>query len=376
MKASLEQISQAQLAMFTFTYLFTTNIGFLISPLIGAGSYTAWLSLLAANIIALFFVYIAFYVCEQCPKKSFLDHGDAIVTRWIHLFFLGYIGFYFFHYASLISRFFQDFIIQTYLPTTPDWAISFLICVLAIIAVWSGIETIFRFTQLFFFLTVAAATSIPLLILTNLEFDMLVAFINRFPVVQVFGTTMYTVPWYTDILIVVLFYHLISESKKSFKSISIFMVLTTFVLIPNLLVTIMVFRPDYGSDLTYPILEVIRQVSIANFIENVDPILVAIWMTGICIKFSICLYSATKVLAKLLNIYNYRMLVPPMGLFLYAYSMHMGGTSAEINHFITQAWAGYGWSIIGILMFYFLVLKIRKLGKKDALASKNKTENL
>lgn len=362
----LEQVSQTQLMMFTTVYLYSTSIGFIISPIIGSATYSAWVSLICAAIMALPFIYIAVYVCEKTPKKSFLENGGKIIPKWIHLAVLAYIGFYFFHYSALVSRLFQDFMIQTYLPTTPDWIIAGFVCFIAVVATWSGIESIFRFAQLFFFLTVTASVSIPMLVANDLEYDMLVAFIRNIEILPTVGATMFAVPWFTDILIILLFFHLIADSKKSMKSIAIGIGINAILVLPNILITINLFRPYYASDLTYPILEVMRQISLANFIENLDPVLVSIWMTGICVKINIALYGAIVVLAKLLKINNYRMLVPPMGLFMFGYSMQMASTATEINHFLTQAWSGFGWTITFIPVVYFIVLKIRGTGINQA----------
>ncbi|MCZ0701706.1 spore germination protein KB [Natronobacillus azotifigens] len=357
----VEQVTQLQLMMFTTVYLFSTTIGFLINPIIEIGSYSSWVSFICGAIIALVFLYIASYVCEKIPNNSLLENGDKIVSKWVHNFFLFYIGFYFFHYSALVSRLFQDFLVQTYLPTTPDRVIAICLSLLAVVATWSGLEPIFRFVQLFFFFTIAAAVSIPILIATDLEYDILIAFFNHIQMAPIAKTTMFTVPWFTDLILILLFYHWIRDSKKTIKSISIGIGVNIILVLPNLLVTIILFRPYYASDLTYPVLEVIRQISIGNFIENLDPILVSIWFVGIVVKISITLYGAILVLAKLLKVQNYRLLVPPMGLFMFGYSMQLDGSATEINYFITEAWSGFGWSVAFIPLIYFIVLKIRGL---------------
>lgn len=358
MKA-VERVSQLQLTMFTTVYLFPTTIGILTTLIIDMGSFSSWVSFITASLLALVFLYITVNVCEKIPNRSFVENGDKIVSKWIHNLFLFYIGFYFFHYSALVSRFFQDFMVQTYLPTTPDWAIAICLSILAVVAIWSGIEPIFRFSQFFFFLSIIAGVSTPIFIATDLEYDILIAFIRHIELLPVTKTTLFATPWFSDTIIILLFYHWIRDSHKSMKSLTFGIIINLIIVLPNLLVTIMLFRPYYASDLTYPVLEVIRQISIGNFIENLDPILVSIWTAGIVVRVSITLYGAIIVLAKLVNVTNYRTLAPAMSFFLFGYSMHLGGTATEINHFLVKGWSGFGWSVTLIPLVYFIVLKIK-----------------
>jgi spore germination protein KB len=119
--------------------------------------------------------------------------------------------------------------------------------------------------------------------------------------------------WFAEELLITFMLPLLSDANKAMKwgNISVISVMLTLV-VTNLTILFM-----YGTDLsryTYPLLSAVRYVSFADFFENVEAAIVAIWILGNFIKFTFIHYAIVIGTAQLLNLSDYRLIVWPMGL--------------------------------------------------------------
>jgi spore germination protein KB len=363
MTRHLERISQTQLMMGMFFFVFGSH-GFLMSPLIEKGSYAAGAGMLLANVIGGVIVWAAVILCRSLPSTSFIDDGHLVLGKWLHYLFMAYLGFFFFHLAAFYVRQFNDFIVQTFLPGTPNAMIAFLITFIIVVAVRAGIEPIFRFAQVFFLFTIFSSLIIPFLLGKDLNFDMSIAFVTHVIKPVLLQSAMYTTPWYADMVVIVFFYHALARQQKTIKSVFVGSLLTTFVFLPFTINIIMRFGPHFSAEMTYSGHELLRSISVADFLENVDPFFISLWFYAVVIKVCICFYSATLVAAKVCGLRDYRVLVPAMGFFLFGFSMHMSENASEVYHFLLESWVGYAWIVVLIPVLYLVVAKLRGINQE------------
>lgn len=354
-----EKISQTQLMMTTFMYSFGSH-GFIETPIISIGNYSSWIIMIIANLLAMLLVLAAVTVTLKFPHRSFLDGGGMVVGKWLHVCTLLYMLFFFFHLGAQILRQFIDYMTQTYFPKTPDEALLFLFTFVVIVAVRYGVESIVRFAQMLFFLVMIAGFTIPIFLLKDIDSDMAIAFVNRFELPVIWEGVIYIIPWYADTVIFIFVMHLLSDQPKTTKSIVIGTALMTLMYVPTLMMTIFMFGPHFAADLTGSGSELIRQINYVNFIENIDLVYISVWMTGIFVKISICLFVSCIIVAKLLRVADYRRHVNALGLCLIGLSIHMSENFAEMNEFFMRSWAGFAWTVILLPVLYWLIAKIRR----------------
>ncbi|MEX2415252.1 MAG: GerAB/ArcD/ProY family transporter, partial [Paenibacillaceae bacterium] len=66
---------------------------------------------------------------------------------------------------------------------------------------------------------------------------------------------------------------------------------------------------NIASKMWYPFFEMTKQISVFQFIENLDALAVAIWMSSVFIKLSIYLFITSYGTAQFLNIKNWKTLI-------------------------------------------------------------------
>ncbi|SDY09350.1 spore germination protein KB [Evansella caseinilytica] len=364
----LEQISQTQLMMTTFMYGFGSH-GFIVTPLVKIGNYSSWFIMIIANLLAMLFIWAGASVTRKLPSQNLLEDGKLIVGKWVHYGVLLYMLYFFFHLGAFILRHFVDFLIQTYFPTTPEEVLLFFFIFVVVVAVRYGFESIARFAQLIFFLGVVMSLTIPVFLFKDIDFDMAIAFINRFEPLIIWEGVMYVIPWYADAIVFVLIMQMISEKAKTTKSIFIGSAFTTLIFFPFIITQVLMFGPHFTADMTIAGVELLRQISFANFIENIDPVYISLWLTAIFVKISVCLLVSSTLAAKLLQVKDYRRLLNALGLCFFGFSIHMSENYSETFEFLLEGWVGFAWTVILLPVLYWLVAKIRRIGGEKAKKS-------
>ena len=85
------------------------------------------------------------------------------------------------------------------------------------------------------------------------------------------------------------------------------------------LIVLFVLGPTTASR-AYPLMLVARYISIADFFEHLESIVMAIWVVGAFVKISVFYYAATLGTAQWLNLSDYRPVVWPLGILIVGFS--------------------------------------------------------
>lgn len=153
-----KQISQNQLFLFMILYFYSTLVGFSAAQLIQSSQYDSLLVLCISGVAGGIYTIFIIKLANRRPNEFFVHYGSEIFPKWIHILFTGFYFFTFLHISAFILREYEDFIVQTYLSETPNWAVGAILGMVVAITARLGIQTIFRTAQgLFFLILIASA---------------------------------------------------------------------------------------------------------------------------------------------------------------------------------------------------------------------------
>jgi spore germination protein KB len=360
----LERITQNQILMFFVLYYFSTQLGFAFGPLVSLSQYDTWLSLCFGGLGGVFLAYFTLKLANRNANEFFVHFGRKILPVWIHIPMMGILFFFFLHLGSIIIREYEDFMVQNYLPSTPSAAVGIMFAMVIAITVRTGIETLFRTAQGLFFLIITAVILQYFLVMNEFEWNRWMAFVTNHQIKGMLKGSYTITPWFGEIILLIFFFPFIAEKEKTLKSIMWATIFSTIILICTTVSLLFLFGPNLASHLTYPVLEIIRFVRIADFIENLDPLLVAIWSTTVFLKVGILLYVSTLILSQLFNLKDYRPLVFSLTLVMITMSLQMSENTAELNDFFKNSWTTFAYFVEIIPLLYFFIDKIKNYFQK------------
>jgi spore germination protein KB len=275
--------------MFFSQFLFSTMIGFFISPVVRYAKFNVWVSVILGSILGLFIAYLSYRLCLKRPNQSFGQYGHEILTKWIHYPLIAFVIFVNLFSAAFILRQLVDFIVQIYLPGTPDWAISTLFGVCVARAVRAGPVTFFRSAQGLFFFSIITVVAFPLFVSKEINFDMAIALVTNYNFPGIWNGTMIVTALFGEMAFIVYIFPHLMHQEKTMKSLGWAAVTAAIVTMVSLLSAILLFGPELAANLTYPTLELIRYIRAGTFLENLDPLLIVFWLFSMFLKIGMFL---------------------------------------------------------------------------------------
>lgn len=360
------KISSLQLAFMMYPTIVATAI--LSAPSLTAGyaKNDLWLSPILASLPGFVIVYIVYKLHKLYPKQTVIQFSGQIIGPVLGKILGVIFIFTFIQITGLITRTYAEFIVGSFLLHTPIIVIIDSMIFLCALMVSVGIEGLGRVAQLF-----SPIFIFPLFILFFLvipEFD----FKNIFPILgngimpPIKGAV---VPsgWFTEFFLISVLLPFLSDREKGMKyqMMTVFFVMMTLVGV-NLIVLFVLGSTT--ANRVYPLMLISRYISIADFFEHLESVVMAIWIVGAFVKISVFYYVAALSTAQWLNLSDYRSVVWPIGILIVEFSLWSFPSAMELEHFVKGA-ATYQvlfiFTIIPLFLLMIAVIRKRKKGLKS-----------
>jgi spore germination protein KB len=355
------KISSLQMAVMMYPTIVATAI--LSVPSI-TGKYAKtdlWLSPILASLIGYVTVYIAYKLHQLYPKQTVIQFSEHIIGRFAGKIIGLLILFFYIQGTGQTTRAYAEFIVDSFLVNTPMSVIMASMVFLCALVVRGGLEGLGRAAELFLPMFIFPILILIILVSTDLEFK------NIFPILED-GITPPTkgaiVPgaWFTEFFLITFLLPFLADRKKGMKygMMTVFAVMMTLVVVN--LVVLFVLGPATSSKV-YPLMQIARYISIADFFEHVESVVMAIWIVGAFVKISVFYYAATLGTAQWLNLSDYRPIVWPLGILTLSFSFWSLPNTMELARYNIGAFPPFGLLIQTMIPLFLLVIAV--IGKRN-----------
>lgn len=368
------KISAFQMALMMYPTIVGTVILSVPGVVANYAKNDLWISPIWASFGGFLAVYLAFQLHKLYPGQTIIQYSGQIIGR-IPGKLLGFL--YLFFYVQMNGhgiRIYADFITGAFLPQTPISVVIATMIIACAFAVRAGLEGLGRATQLFLPIYVFSLIIIIILLLQEIDPK------NFFPVLEhglMPSLKGAVVPqgWFAEYLLVSFLLPFLTDAEKGRKwgMISVFAVMLTLV-VTNLII-LFIFGGS-TADYVYPLMNAAKYISIAEFAENLESVLMAMWVLGNFIKFSVVHYSLVIGTAQWLNLSDYRPITLPLGLLTMLFSFWSMPSQLTLSNYLTFGFSFFSPSfqlLIPLLLLIIAVLRERNRQKsQSAISSGNK----
>ena len=306
------RISSLQLAMIMYPAVLATVLLSIPTLLYEHAGRELWLSPIIASSAGYFLVWVSWRLHKRFPDDTLITMSDKIFGRIAgKLVSLVYLSILLFN-ISIIVREYGELILGRFLMRTPQYLILGSIVLIAAFAVRGGLEVIGRLSQLFVPLIVLLLILLFCLLIRDFNPE------NLFPAF-VEGITpslkgaAVAQGWFCDfsLLLFMLPYVRNKDRPKALKwgFISVTAVMATMVMV-NLMVLLLF--GNITGDLSDPLMTASTYISIGQFFQRMEPLVMGIWVIGCCIKIATFLYVFCLGFAQWVKLSDYRPTVLPL----------------------------------------------------------------
>ena len=122
---------------------------------------------------------------------------------------------------------------------------------------------------------------------------------------------------------------------------------------------------------TYPLMVATRYISIADFLEHLETIAMAIWVAGAFIKISVYFYALVLGTAQWLNLSDYRPLVFPLGFLVVPSTLWWAPNMQEFAAIVERSMIFYNHTFHTVIPILLLLIAVIRKKKRGTIEVKN-----
>lgn len=359
-----EAISASQAVCVLILFLFGSNALFNIDAHTAQDS---WISLLFALIYALPVLMIYARLMKLFPEKDLFEIIKLLFGKVTGKVLVALMTWYALHLAALVLRNFSEFIRISVMFQTPQIVIMIIMMLLVVYMTKSGIETMGRWSifMMPFILTISLLTVI--LSINKIDIG------NIYPIMEHgLGTIaahafeFFSFPYAETVVFLCLAG--CYKRKESPYKLYVYSALTgTAILLLVMLRNILLLGIPMGIADYFPSFTAVSILDIGGFLAHIEGSTATNLILAGIIKITVCLAAATKGMASLFGIQNYKNIVFPLAVLTIALGFVIYRSTLEMINFL-DLYPYYAIPFqlaIPILVWVVGEIKVRKMRKKE-----------
>ncbi|MEW9673439.1 endospore germination permease [Ammoniphilus sp. 3BR4] len=358
------KISALQMSLLMYANLVGTGI--LTAPGITFlyAKQDLWLSPIWGSLSGFLVVFIVYQLNKLYPGETLIQYSQHILGR-----ILGkVVGFvYLFFYltnAGGLLREYGDFIVGAFLQKTPLLMVMGCLAIASAFAVRAGLEVLARLSNMFVPILFLLWLVIVLLLLPELEVKYMFPILEDGIMPSLRGSVA-PLAWNTLFFFMSSLLPFLKEREEGRKwgMFTVLVVMATLV-ITNL-ATILLFGGITGSFL-YPVMSAARYISYADFFENLEAVIMAIWIGGSFIQLGLYYYILVLDTSQWLKLSDYKPLALPFGLLITLFGIWATPNLPEFSQSVSVTFpfvAGTFFLVIPAALLLIAILRNRNQRK-------------
>lgn len=356
------KISCAQTVYLLINLVGATSFVFLPAITAQIAGRDSWLTPLVATLPGIYLALVLSALGKKFPGRTIIQYLQAVLGSWPGRIVGVLYIFFFLHTNGVIVREFGELLVTLALPRTPLMVFHILLLLLCAWTVRGGLEVLARIMELtvpgiiVLFLVTGALNA------GDFEFANLLPFLEHgaSPVIL---ASLDPIGWRGEIILLAMFLPYLARPGEGGRCAIIAVIVIGLILIADAVTNISVFGSTVAR-MTFPTYSLFRQISIANILERLESLLIAINVIGMYGKVALFYYATVLGAAQLANLKDYRPLVLPVGVILAALSMGVAANSQEVVGYIVEGWPPFSFTFEYLIPSVVLaVAAVRGMGK-------------
>ncbi|WP_281890339.1 endospore germination permease [Paenibacillus sp. YYML68] len=365
------RISTLQLTTLLVMFIISSSTLLIPSLLTIHAKQDAWLSVLLGLTASTPLVYMYVTLGSKQAGLSIVEYSERVLGRTAGFVVNLLLLMYFILLTSALLRQLGDMITTLVLPETPIQAIIFLMMVVIIFAVRTGLESFARASQIFFpwvmlFIVLLLVSLVPEIELKHI-----------FPVLEEGLPRVIKGAWnlvgipFLDMVIFLMVCPYVKEQARVGQAFLQAFVVGGLIVFLVTTYAIVVIGPESAAHAVYPVFSLAQKVSIGNFIQRIEVLVGGVWFISLFFKITVCFYAATLAMAQMFRLQSLNTPVYPLALLVCVNSLVLLPSSIYFLHVAAEIWTP---SVLLYGLFIPLVLltvqKLRRLrsGRRSGAA--------
>lgn len=297
------KIGSVQLLFLLVIFDGATSFLYAPTPTTKAAGHDSWLALsLVPALYAALVVLAALALARRFPHQVVTEYLPEIIGRIPGKLLAAVYTCFLILLASAILCQATFFIQIAILRETPPLALGLILSAVAAYGAYLGIEVIARQNEMIWPLWIFSIIFLGALALKDLNLLNLRPFLEN-GVLPVIKGGLLSIGYRGEVFLILMLFPYLGWKDEAAKAAAWYLLITTIFHASALALTIGVFGDAVTSHMLFPYYELARYISISQFFERFQSLIVVIWIAGTVIKLAgflhtCCIAAATTVGAK------------------------------------------------------------------------------
>ncbi|GIP53879.1 GerAB/ArcD/ProY family transporter [Paenibacillus vini] len=345
---------------FSSIYMLTIPLAFMIPPLISTSGYQGWIAMLIGGAVNVVLISCTYFVGKLASNsgQSWVVYGEQIAGKWGHRAVLLLLSFWSIYYVSLDMEQFTLFYGSIYMKDTPPWFILLLVGLVIMITARWGFSTLIYIADGTFILILIGVLFLLLLFIGDADYQMLPALLNHRNFTNLFTDVLSVISWIGEWFIFLFLLPHLNFDKNTLRNLLLANTMVTVAVLLTWLLVLLNFGVHYGSQVKYPILQLIRGTSFTGLLGNADPLFIGIWAISMIIHDAFLVYVGVSCLGHLFKLKETRPLISILTGTATVAAFQYSQNTTQYQKDLSELGFIAFWVIINSIPLYYLLLAL------------------
>lgn len=327
------KISATQMSFLVYANIVATAILIIPGITYKHAKQDMWLSPIIGSLTGFLVVAVVYRLHKLYPAETLFEYSQHILGKIpgkvLGFFYL----FYFLFAAGHTVRQYADFMVGTFLGKTPILMVMACLALASAFVVRAGLEVLGRLGEMFVPVLFLLWLILVLLLIPELDAGNMLPFMEN-GIGPVLRGAVGPLSWNLIFILIFALFPYLKDRRKGLKGGMFSVVAVMVTLFITNLATLMLFGNITGH-FVYPVMSASRYISYAEFFENLEAIVMVIWMGGTFIKLGLYHYVIALGTAQSLNLSEYKPLALPFGLLITLFGLWAApNLPSQAHHFV------------------------------------------
>lgn len=355
------KITNYQLFWLMYTLDYGKTAIFTIAPAVLLAKQDAWISIIIAGLSGLITTFIAVKVSQLYPNQTFIQYSQTILGRWLGTLILIPIFLMWIAITGMILREFADFVFIALFNKTPLWAIMIvMLSVVVYVTSSGGLTSIGRCGELIGPISIIGSLLIIFLSAKDWHWFKLFPVYASTGLVPIMKGSLFPASFIAEAFIVVMLVAFMPKPERAMVASLLGVAAASISILIVTVIAILVFGPILPGHFVYPVYSVVTYISVMEFIQNIDVIIVLLWIISIFIKLSLYFFVTSYGTAQLFRIQKWKRTIWLITPIVFVISLLPRNTVDTLNFAYFWRDVIFPINLVGIPVLLLIVGSIRK----------------
>lgn len=337
------------------------------SPAVSEAKQDAWISFAFAGVAGVAITFVAGKLSLLYPDQTFIEYCQTILGKWLGKIIVIPYFIQLFSTMGIILRQSTDFIHMNLFRNTPLIVLIVLLLFLMVYVTYNGgIEGIARCSELIGPVIFIVTIITMVLSLSNIEWKQILPIYTDSGWMGILKGGLAPVSFLGEASLLMMLTCFVENPRKGVSYAIGGVGIVSFLIVINTMEVIMVFGSTLTARIWYPYFEMVRYISALEFLQNIEMIVIMIWILSVFIKLSTFLFITSHGLGQLFRLKDWRKVIWFVALALIPLSVLYRNIDIASIEFPSKFFIPYILPInmIGIPFLLLMVGTIRKNRKE------------